>query len=96
MQMKVNYVEEVESGRSHHLIGRIQAAANWRSAESPVTEADRLAVVRALMREAESYDADAIVEVRFEVDSVRSADIGATTLHRITATGIAVRYDEAA
>ena len=48
------------------------------------------------MLEAENYDADAVVAVRFHVESVSSADIDGATLRRVKAIGVAVRYAEAA
>jgi hypothetical protein len=41
-------------------------------------------------------DADAIVSLDFELDSVDCVDIGGAPLRRLAATGIAVRFDEAA
>jgi uncharacterized protein YbjQ (UPF0145 family) len=96
VQITVTATQEIEHGRRHQSIGRIRAVANWRNALSPVTEETRQALVQALIREAESYDADAIVELRFDFDSVRSADVDATPLRRATATGVAVRFAKAA
>ena len=50
----------------------------------------------ALMREAEEYGADAVVDVRFEVDGVKSSDIEGVPLQRVIATGLAVRFARAA
>ncbi len=94
--MKVSANKVIERGRAHRAIGRIRAAVAWRGGAAALTERDRSALVQALIREAEDYDADAIVELRFDVDSVRSADIDATPLNRVTATALAVRYAEAA
>jgi uncharacterized protein YbjQ (UPF0145 family) len=55
-----------------------------------------LALVRKLIREAEQYDADAIVELQFDVESFRSADVDAAPLQRVIATGVAIRYADAA
>ncbi len=44
------------------------------------------------MREAAEYDADAIVDVRFEVDGVKGVDIEGVALQRVTVTGLAVRF----
>ena len=43
--------------------------------------------IEALKREAEEYGADAIVDVRFEVDDVRGFDIDGVPLQRVTAHG---------
>jgi uncharacterized protein YbjQ (UPF0145 family) len=93
--MQVIYADKPEYGRSHHPIGRLKAVGPWRGANA-AAEGDRLATVKALIQEAEGYDADAILGVRFEVDSVRSADLDRTTLKRLAATGVAVKFDEAA
>jgi uncharacterized protein YbjQ (UPF0145 family) len=55
-----------------------------------------LAAVRALIREAEEYEADAIVGLDFEVDSINCTDIGGAPLQRVAATGIAAKFDQAA
>ena len=94
--MQVSYIDRLEGGRSYRSIGRIKASSCWRGANAPASAADRLAAVRALIREAEDYDADAIVNLDFEVDTVDRADIGGTPLRRFAATGIAVKFDEAA
>ena len=94
--MQVSYVDRLEGGRRYHSIGRIKACSCWRGASAPAPEADRLEAVRALIREAEDYGADAIVSLDFEVDSVDRVDIGGAPLRRVAATGIAVKFDEAA
>ena len=93
--MQVSRTNRLEGGRRHRSIGRIKAAAHWRAADASPGEAERLEAVRALIREAEDYEADAIVGLDFQVDTVKSADVGAP-LQRVAATGIAVRFDEAA
>jgi uncharacterized protein YbjQ (UPF0145 family) len=94
--MQVVHTNKLEGGRGHHPIGRIKASSGWRAVNVSVAEADRLAAVRALIREAEEYDADAIIGLVFEVDGVKCADIDGTSLQRVAATGIAVKFDEAA
>jgi uncharacterized protein YbjQ (UPF0145 family) len=59
-------------------------------------EADRNAAVAALTREAEEYGADAVVDVRFEVDGCKVCDVDGVQLRRVTATGLAVRFAQAA
>ena len=39
---------------------------------------------------------DAIVDLDFEVDSVNCVDIGRVPLRRVSATGVAVKFDKAA
>jgi uncharacterized protein YbjQ (UPF0145 family) len=52
--------------------------------------------IEALRREAEDYGADGVVDVRFEVEGCKGGDIGGVRLERVTATGLAVRFAEAA
>jgi uncharacterized protein YbjQ (UPF0145 family) len=94
--MQVSSANRLEGGRRHHMIGRITASSRWRAANAPAAEIDRRAAIEALIRGAEDYDADAIVGLQIEVDRVRRADFDATPLQRVTATGIAVKFDEAA
>lgn len=94
--MQVSYANKLEGGRRYHSIGRIKASTCWRCANDAVPEAHRLAAVGALIREAEEYEADAIVSLDFEVDSVSCVDIGGVPLRRLAATGVAVKFDEAA
>ena len=59
-------------------------------------EADRQAAVEALTREAEDYGADAVIDVRFEIDGCKGYDVDGVQLQRVTATGLAVRFAQAA
>jgi uncharacterized protein YbjQ (UPF0145 family) len=94
--MQVSHTNELEDGRGHYLIGRIKAASSWRAADAPGAEADQLAAVRALIREAEEYDADAIIGLDFEIDAITRPDIDGSLLRRVAATGIAVKFAQAA
>jgi uncharacterized protein YbjQ (UPF0145 family) len=94
--MQVSDTDELEGGRSHYSIGRIKATSGWRAADAPGAEADRLAAVKALIREAQEYGADAIIGLHFEVDAIKRADIDGAPLRRVAATGIAVRFAPAA
>jgi uncharacterized protein YbjQ (UPF0145 family) len=94
--MQVSSGNKLDGGRGHRSIGRIKASSCWRAANAPAVETDRLAAVRALIREAEDQDADAIVGLEFAVDRIRRADFDATALQRVEATGIAVKFDDAA
>jgi Putative heavy-metal-binding len=94
--MQVSHTHELEGGRRHYSIGRIKASCSWRAVNAHGDEADRLAAIQALIREAQEYDADAIVGLDFEVDGVKRADFDGTHLQRIAATGIAVKFAEAA
>jgi hypothetical protein len=94
--MQVSYLDRLEGVRRYHSIGRIRAGACWRGANVVASEVDRLAAVQALIREAEDYDADAIVDLNFEFERVDCVDIGGIPLRRVAATGVAVKFDEAA
>jgi uncharacterized protein YbjQ (UPF0145 family) len=59
-------------------------------------QADRDTAVEALRREAEDYGADAVIDVRFEIDGCKGYDVDAVQLQRVTATGLAVRFAQAA
>ncbi len=94
--MQVSFSTGLDDGRPLTAIGRIRATTRWRAAGEPGAEADRRAAIEALMREAEEYGADAVVDVRFEVDRVKGSDIEGIQLQRVTATGLAVRFARAA
>ena len=83
-------------GRGHRSIGRIRASSPWRAVNAFAVEADRLAALHALIREAEEYDADAIVGLDFEIDRLKRAASDGATLQRMAATGIAIKFAEAA
>ena len=93
--MKVSFSADLEDGRAFTAIGRIRATTRWRAAAEPGTEDERRAAIGSLIREAADYDADAIVDVRFEVDDVKGVDIEGVKLQRVTVTGLAVRYANA-
>ena len=94
--MQVSFSSSLEDGRKTTAIGRVKAAARWRAADKPGSEAERQMAIEALKREAAEYGADAIVGVRFEVDDVRGVDIDGVALQRVTVTGLAVRFARAA
>jgi uncharacterized protein YbjQ (UPF0145 family) len=52
--------------------------------------------VDALTREAEDYGADGVVDLRFGVEGCKGCEIDGLRLERVTATGLAVRFAEAA
>lgn len=92
--MQVTRAHGLDGSRGHRPIGRIRASSGWRAAG--LVEADRQAAVQALIREAEDYEADAIVDLAFEVDGAPCADIGGAPLQRVAATGVAIKFAEAA
>jgi uncharacterized protein YbjQ (UPF0145 family) len=94
--MQVSRTNRLEGGRNHRSIGRIKASAGWRAVNASASEAERIEAVEALIREAQEYDADAIIDLDFELDGVRSADIEGAQLQRVAAVGIVVKFAEAA
>jgi uncharacterized protein YbjQ (UPF0145 family) len=94
--MQVSFAAALDDGRRTIAIGRIRAAAPWRAVGDAGAEADRQTAVEALRREAEEYGADGVIDVRFEVEGCRGGDIGGVRLERVMATGLAVRFAEAA
>jgi uncharacterized protein YbjQ (UPF0145 family) len=94
--MQVSSAAALDDGRRIVAIGRIRATGPWRAAGGSGAEADRRAVIEALTREAEDYGADAVVDVRFEVDGCKGCEIDGLRLERVMATGLAVRFAEAA
>ena len=94
--MKISFTAELDDGRATTPIGRVRAQTRWRAADAPGSEEERRAAIGMLVREAAEYDADAIVDVRFEVDGVKGVDIEGVALQRVTATGLAVRFAKAA
>ena len=85
--MKVSFSAGLDDGRATTPIGRVKATTRWRAAAEPGTEDERQAAIGSLIREAAEYDADAIVDVRFEVDGVKGVDIEGVALQRVTVTG---------
>jgi hypothetical protein len=94
--MRVSSAAELDDGRRTIAIGRIRATGPWRAAGGPGAGADRKAAVEALTREAEDYGADAVVDVQFGVEGCKGCEIDGIRLERVTATGLAVRFAEAA
>jgi uncharacterized protein YbjQ (UPF0145 family) len=94
--MQVSFSSALEDGRAHYAIGRVRAVGRWRAEREPGAEADRQAALGALVREAEDYGADALIEVNFDVEEVPSADIDGVPLTRLVASGAAVRFAVAA
>ena len=94
--MQVSFAAALDDGRRATAIGRIRAAGPWRAAGDLGAEADRQTAIEALGREAEDYGADGVVDVRLEVEGCKGCDIDGVRLERVTATGLAVRFAEAA
>jgi hypothetical protein len=93
--MQVSFSRVLDSDRAQYTIGQVKATTTWRAGHGPIADIDREIAIRALVREAEEYGADAVVDVSFSSEEVR-ADVGGVTLRRFTATGTAVRLAVAA
>ena len=94
--MQVSFTGRLEDGSATTAIGRVRATTRWRAADRQGSEDERLAAIEALKREAAEYGADAVVDVRFEVDDVKGLDVSGVALQRVTVTGLAVRFARAA
>jgi uncharacterized protein YbjQ (UPF0145 family) len=93
--MRVSFAAALNDGRRTIAIGRIRATGPWRAAGASA-EADRQAAIDALTREAEDYGAEGVVDVQFEIEGCKGCEIDGLRLERVTATGLAVRFAEAA
>ena len=69
--MQVSFAAALDDGRRTVAIGRIRATAPWRAAIGSSAEADRQSAVEALTREAQEYGADAVIDVRFEIERLQ-------------------------
>ena len=94
--MQVSRTNELKGGRAYYSIGRIRASSGWRAANALGAEGDRLEALWALVSEAQEFGADAVIDLSFEVEAIRRPDLDGAPLRRIAATGIAVRFAEAA
>lgn len=95
--MRISFTDEIDGGRILYPIGRVRAASPWRAASAATTEASgKDAALRALIEAASEFDADAIVDVGFEVDGGSNLDLANIDMQRVAATGIAVKLARAA
>jgi uncharacterized protein YbjQ (UPF0145 family) len=94
--MQVSFTSVLAGGRRTIAIGGVRVTTRWRAAEALGSQAEREAAIEALRREAAEYGADAIVDVRFEVDDVKGADMEGVVLRRVVVTGLAVCFARAA
>jgi uncharacterized protein YbjQ (UPF0145 family) len=94
--MQMSFASDPQDGRAKSVIGPVKATSRWRAADGMGSDAERKAAVEALMREAAEYGADAVVDVRFEIDDVTGTDIDGVVLRRVIASGLAVRFAQAA
>jgi uncharacterized protein YbjQ (UPF0145 family) len=94
--MQISATNAIAGRRVLHTIGKIEAASPWHAAEGGQSQADwREIILRDLVRKAEDFDADAIIEIVYETDGVILFD-GGVRLIRILAIGTAVKLSCAA
>jgi hypothetical protein len=96
MVMQVSFTASLDTKRAQYTIGRVSAHTPWRCTERQLGEHDREVAMRALVREAEEYGADGLVEIAYAVEECHGAECESVTLHRLVATGRAVRLAIAA
>ncbi len=96
MVMQVSFTASLDSERAQTSIGRVSARAPWRCADREIEQVDRDIALRALVREAEEYGADGVVEVAYAVEQCAGGECEGVKLHRVVATGRAVRLALAA
>lgn len=90
--MRISSGEMIEGSRILYPIGRITAASPWHGEALASRSSDfEEKALDALIRKAEDYEADAIISLDYEVDSVETGEIPGVALRRVAATGIAVK-----
>jgi len=94
--MQVSSSASLDSERAQHALGRVVGHSPWRAAGHPLGDIDREIALRALVREAEEYGADGLVEVAYTVEECAGGECESVKLRRVVATGQAVRLALAA
>jgi uncharacterized protein YbjQ (UPF0145 family) len=90
--MRISSTDVIEGGRVLYTIGKIKAASAWHAANgAPLQDNWRELVVNELIRKAEDIDADAIIGLDYETDSIVPIEGTGLRLKRILATGVAVK-----
>lgn len=89
--MLVSSSHEIQGSRVVREIGRISAATSWGGTVSATSEELRAQALKRLIDQAKDYEADAIVDVDYTVDGVKSYDLSACDLKRVIVSGVAVR-----
>jgi uncharacterized protein YbjQ (UPF0145 family) len=90
--MHISATNAIAGRRVLQLIGRIEAGSAWHAANGGKLPDDlRELVLRDLVRKAEDFDADAIIEVDYAIQGLVSAPESGVKLARILATGYAVK-----
>ena len=91
--MQLSFTASLDTDRAAFPLGRVSAKGPWRPEP---TELDREIATRALVREAEEYGADGVVEVTFETEECPGVECEGVKLKRVVATGRAVKLALAA
>ena len=94
--MQLSFTASLDTKRAQYTIGRVSAHTPWRAADRELGEADREIALAALIREAQEYGADGVVEIAYAVEECRGGECEGVKLHRVIATGRAVRLALAA
>jgi hypothetical protein len=95
--MRISSTEVIEGGRVLYTIGKIKAASAWHAANGAPPQVNwRELVLSELIRRAEDIDADAIIGLDYETDSIVPIEGTGVQLKRILATGVAVKLSCAA
>jgi hypothetical protein len=90
--MRTSTTHEIDGGRISARIAHIEAVSSWHAATDGEWRLSlREHALRDLIRRAEDVDADAIIDVAFEIDGdVQMGETGAS-LARVRAKGTAVK-----
>ena len=91
--MQLSFTASLDTDRAAFPLGRVSAHSSWRTEPG---EVDREIAMRALVREAEEYGADAVVEVAFETEECPGVEGQGVKLRRVVARGRAVKLALAA
>jgi uncharacterized protein YbjQ (UPF0145 family) len=94
--MQLSFTPALDTERPQFAIGRVSAHTSWRGAGREFSQADRDAALADLAREAEEYGADGVTDITFAVEPCRGGECEGVKLHRLVATGRAVRLALAA
>jgi uncharacterized protein YbjQ (UPF0145 family) len=90
--MRISTTDVIEGGRVLYTVGKIKAASVWHAANgAPLQDNWRELVVSELIHKAEDIDADAIIGLDYETDSIVPIEGTGLRLKRILATGVAVK-----
>ena len=94
--MRISSTDVIEGGRVLYTIGKIKAASGHAANGAPPQANWRELAVSELIRKAEDIDADAIIGLDYETDSIIPIEGTGLQLKRILATGVAVKLSCAA